>query len=240
MHKEVAVSDFYSSIAEHYDYIFPLSDVTLQMLVEVADVPSKRILDVACGSGSYAHALQSLGHEVVAIDNDERMLELAEAKDDTLDLRHMEMKDIRRLEGGFDLIYCIGNSLVHLDSLEAIDRFIQHSYDLLHTDGSLLVQIINYDRILDSEIDHLPTITNDRLSFERHYHRTEEGIDFHTLLHVDDEQFENHVTLYPVLFDDLIDSFDRAGFIGIQVFENFQGDSFDPKTSYMLILLATK
>lgn len=234
------MSDFYTSIAAHYDYIFPLSDVTLQMLVEVADVPSKRILDVACGSGSYAHALQALGHEVVAVDNDARMLELAKAKDETLDLRLLEMTDIDHLEGGFDLIFCIGNSLVHLENLEAIERFIEDCYDLLHTDGSLLVQIINYDRILDSEIDHLPTITNEHLCFERFYHRTHQGIDFHTVLHVDAERFENHVTLYPVLYDDLIDRFDQAGFIGIQVFENFQGDSFDPKTSYSLIILATK
>lgn len=234
------MSTFYKSIARYYDRIFPVGQPQLELILDLAGQASSRVLDVACGTGSYSRELFLRGHEVVAIDNDPAMLELARDKTPGLDVRRVPMESIDCIEGGFDLIFCIGNSLVHLEDQTEIEGFIKDAYDLLHTDGSLLVQIVNYDRILSQKIGGLPTIDHNDLTFERHYHIEEDSIDFHTYLETEDGKVENHQPLYPILSEDLLDAFEKAGFIGIQMFENFYGDSFDINTSMFLIVLATK
>lgn len=234
------MSSFYQSIGRYYDRIFPVGQAQLDLLNELSDSGNCRILDVACGTGSYSRELFLQGHEVIAIDNDDTMIEIARQKTPGLDVRLMGMEDIHQLEGGFDVIFCIGNSLVHLDSLEKIERFVYDAYQLLHTDGSLLIQIVNFERILSQDIPGLPSIDYDELSFERFYHSDGEFLDFHTKLEVSDGSFENHQRLFPIQTEQLIEAFEKAGFIGIQVFENFYGDSYDVNTSMFLITLATK
>lgn len=234
------MSSFYESIGRYYDRIFPAGQAQLDLLTELTEADNCRVLDVACGTGSYSRELFLHGHEVVAIDNDPTMVRLAREKTPGLDVWLMGMEEISNLAGGFDLIFCIGNSLVHLDSLEKIEQFVKEAYQLLHTDGTLLIQIVNFDRILSQEIPGLPTIDGDEVSFERYYHRDGEYLDFHTLLDSADGQFENHQRLYPIQTEALVEAFEKAGFIGIQVFENFYGDSFDINTSMFLITLATK
>lgn len=234
------MSSFYHSIAQYYDQIFPLARPQLDLLLELSAADNCRVLDVACGTGSYARELFLRGHEVVAIDNHPRMVELAREKTPGLDVRRMDMQDIKHLSGGFDLIFCIGNSLVHLESIEQIEQFIQDAYHLLHTDGTLLIQIVNFDRILSQQIPGLPTIDNEDVTFERYYHLDGGHLDFHTFLDSPNGRDENHQRLYPIRTEQLIEAFEKAGFIGIQVFENFYGDSYDVNTSMFLITLATK
>lgn len=231
---------FYQSIARYYDRIFPVGPAQCELLLDLAGPGSSRVLDIACGTGGYSRELFLSGHEVVAIDNDPAMVQLARDKTPGLDVRLMPMEALDCIEGGFDVIFCIGNSIVHLEDQAAIDHFVKDAYDLLHTDGTLLIQLVNYDRILSQNIAGLPTIDHNDLVFERHYHIHHGKIDFHTYLHTEDGRLENHQPLYPVKTEDLIESFEKAGFIGIQIFENFYGDSFDINTSMFLIILATK
>lgn len=234
------MSRFYESIARYYDRIFPVGRAQLNLLLELTGPESNRVLDVACGTGSYSRELLLQGHEVVAIDNDPIMVQLAREKTPGLDVRLVPMEALDSIEGGFDVIFCIGNSLAHLEGQAAVETFIQDAYHLLHTDGSLLIQIVNYDRILNHDITGLPTIDHNDIVFERHYHIGDDLIDFHSYLETEEGKYENHQTLYPVLTEDLLDAFEKAGFIGIQMFENFYGDSFDINTSMFLIILATK
>lgn len=234
------MSTFYESIARYYDRIFPVTQAQLDLLFDLASPESSRILDAACATGGYARELFLQGHEVVAIDQSPSMVQIARENTPGLDARVIPMEALDCIEGGFDVIYCIGNALADLEDAEAIEKFIHDAYDLLHTDGTLLVHVVNYDRILSQEVQVLPKIEEDGLVFERYYHLGEKGLDYRTILTTEDGRLENHHPLYPVLTEELIEAFEKAGFIGIQIFENFYGDSFDYNTSMFLIVLATK
>ena len=62
------------------------------------------------------------------------------------------MLDIDKLNKKFDLIFCIGNSMVHLNDNEEILRFLRNCKKSLKVGGYLLLQIVNYDRILVKNI----------------------------------------------------------------------------------------
>src|SRR5690554_5475356 len=165
------MTKFYSEIAKYYDDIFPIGNNQIQLISKSAGLPPKDILDVACGSGGYSIRLSDMGYTVSAIDLDENMIRNLNNKDKNINAQVLNMLNIHELSGDFDLIFCIGNSLVHLEQLQEIGQFLTSCKKKLRKGGKLILQLINFERILEKEIKSLPTITNDEkhLRFERSY-----------------------------------------------------------------------
>lgn len=118
------MTKFYTRIADYYDNIFPTGEAQLQLISKTAGQPPKDILDVACGSGGYSNGLSDMGYRITAIDLDEKMVESLKEKDDNIDARVLNMLHIEQLPGKYDLIFCIGNSLVHLNDPGEIGAFL--------------------------------------------------------------------------------------------------------------------
>ncbi|OPX44373.1 glycine/sarcosine N-methyltransferase [Ruminiclostridium hungatei] len=239
--------EFYQQISKYYDLIFPAGEEQVRFLREVAGNPPKAILDVACGTGEYAVELAGLGYKVTAVDRDAQMLaglgEKARAKGCTLDYLEADMSDLdKKLSEKFNMVFCIGNSLVHLENMQQIKEFLKNARNMLENDSSLVLQIINFDRIILREIKSLPTIENKSvgLSFERiyDYHKQDNTILFNTKLNVEGKSLENQVSLYPLRQDELTEALYEAGFKKLKLFGDFNGNEFDKYNSFMLVLWA--
>jgi len=239
--------EFYQQISKYYDLIFPAGEEQVKFLREVAGNPPKAILDVACGTGEYSVELAGLGYKVTAVDRDAQMLaglgEKARAKGCTLDYMEADMSDLdKKLPEKFNMVFCIGNSLVHLENIQEIKEFLKKARNILENDGSLVLQIINFDRIILREIKSLPTIENKAagLSFERiyDYRKQDNTILFNTKLNVEGKSLENQVRLYPLRQDELTEALYEAGFKKLKLFGDFNGNEFDKYNSFMLVLWA--
>ncbi len=238
---------FYEEISQYYDYIFPTGDEQVSFIKEVAGNPPKTVLDIACGTGGYSLELAKQGYLVTAADLDAEMvrqLEIkAEAAGKPIKSIEANMLDLEsKISDKFDLVFCIGNSIVHLQNLEQIKSFICNTRNLLNNGGSLILQIINFDRVLLKDIKSLPTIIDESigLNFERNYSYTkqENKIYFKTKLTVNRKSYENEIPLYPLLEDELLQAVTDAGFKKVKLFGDFAGNSFDKYNSYMLVLWA--
>ena len=240
---------FYEQISKYYDYIFPTGEQQLKFIAQAAGMPPKKVLDIACGSGGYSVALAKAGYSVTAIDLDEKMIEMTLAKKhkEGLDIDAMvcNMLDISKRFGGnaFDLVFCIGNSIVHLRSKEDILDALKQMQACVKPGGTLVIQIINFDRVFKHRISSLPTIVNDDigLKFVRNYDYDEKKgfIKFNTLLTVNEanggEEYENTVELLPLMSSDLKELMKKAGFRDISFYGDFVFSKYD-EDSYMLVV----
>lgn len=227
---------FYKELSKVYDIVFPKDEDTMSFLCDGLKVNSK-ILDLACGTGTYSIALAQKGHRVEGIDLGKEMIEIAKSKGG-LFANFMEgdmtkFKDISS-HGNYDFIFCIGNSIVHLQNKDKIQRFINDIYSMLSSGASAVIQIINYDRIIKDNVDSLPTI--DRSSkgviFIRKYiHKESDSkIEFNTELIInhngEEKRLENSVDLIALQSQELRDMLTNAGFNKIEFFGDFNKEDF--------------
>lgn len=223
--------DFYTSISDYYDRIFPVDPQALSFLGSGLRSGS-RVLDIACGTGGYCIGLAERGYRVTGIDLDRAMIRRAREKardlDGPPDFRVMDMLSMTRdLEPGFDRIFCIGNSLVHLQWDEQIAKLLADCFYLLRPQGELIVQIINYDRILSQGLTTLPTLRDEAaaLEFRRSYDLDRAGgmVIFRTELWIDEGRrvIRNNIPLRIVTEEQLRALVRTAGFQSLESFGGF-------------------
>jgi 2-polyprenyl-3-methyl-5-hydroxy-6-metoxy-1,4-benzoquinol methylase len=165
---------FYASIAKYYDQIFPLNEKQVDFVnANIESLADKQILDVGCSTGQLAKRLAGLGSQVTGIDLSGEMIKLAQKKNQgagvTFKVGNMLELDAHFTESSLDAVLCFGNTLVHLGSLDELASFFELVSKILKPRGKLLLQILNYDYILDNQIEELPLIDGPKLSFIRKY-----------------------------------------------------------------------
>ena len=237
---------FYTSISEHYREIFPLNPAQPKFVIDhIPNASNLSLLDIGCGTGDLCLALSNSFRVVTGIDLDEEMLEIAQSakgKAENVDFHHLNMVEIGSFFAPktYDAILCFGNTLVHLANLEEITRFLGLAKSLLRPGGKLLMQIINYDRILNLNIKSLPTLDADDIRFVRNYHYRNENqqddrdsvdphqIEFETILTVKStgQVIRNQIPLFPIRKIALENRLLQAGFTNLHFFGNFKGDPF--------------
>ena len=165
---------FYSSIAKYYNQIFPLNENQVDFVKSyIQPLADKNILDVGCSTGQLAQKLASFGSQVIGIDLNADMIEIANKENQEASVKFM-LGNMLDLDSHFDkssldAVLCFGNTLVHLDSIDEAARFFESASRILKPGGKLLLQILNYDYILDDHVEELPLIDGPKLSFIRKY-----------------------------------------------------------------------
>ncbi len=229
---------FYTSIAPWYDTIFPLRPAQLRFLRERIR-PGDRLLDIGCATGELACALASEGHEILGVEPDEAMLRLAQVRaPEGVRFIAGDMRNLNELltPACFDVVLCLGNTLVHLDGPASIALALKSMARALSPKGALILQIINYDRILTQRLDGLPTIKRGGLRFERRYHPAVESphLNFETRLITGAEIIENSIPLYPLRRAELDHALRTAGLRRLTWLGGFDGSAARPEAQPLI------
>ena len=119
------------------------------------EVGARRVIDLGCGTGHHAAHFARLGLAVVGADPSADMLRVARATfPDVASLRFVQagLGGLRAALpdelGAFDAIVCLGNTLPHAADRAHLDAALADARALLRPGGALIIQILNYDRIL--------------------------------------------------------------------------------------------
>ncbi len=116
----------------------------------LAGAPSLRVLDLGCGSGEHTRFLTALGFEVTGVDASASQLSAALEVDPQGRYVRAELTALtERLEAGQGAAICVGNTLPHLCEAAEVRAFFSGLARCLAPGAPFLLQLLNYDRILD-------------------------------------------------------------------------------------------
>ncbi len=219
-----------------------------ERLFEVHGVRS--VLDAACGTGHHAIALARRGYQVVGTDLSSEMVGRARenAASAGVDARFevAGFGDAAALGAKFDAAICLGNSLPHLLTDEAVSAALADFATVLRLGGLLVVQSRNFDRVwAERERFMGPQSYQDGSGewlFVRFYDFHEETITFNMVrLRQDGTGWVQDVEsteLRPIFRDGLAAALAGAGFGKVAYYGGIDGTGFDPAQSGDLVAVA--
>ena len=237
---------FYESIAKVYDYIFPKNRKQLEFVESIKKISNEeKILDIGCATGNLTELLGEKTRNIVGIDLDKELLKEAKEKHPNLNFENMNMLKINEKfeENSFDRVVSFGNTLVHLDSREEVEEFFQKVYKTLKFNGFFIVQIINYNRVIEKNIKNLPTINNEKVKFVRDYEYDKSigKVNFITELTIKEANLniKNNIKLLALTKIEIQKFLGEIGFRNIEFYGDFEGRELSDN-SEALIFVAQK
>jgi len=199
---------FYDNLAPQYDKLFSDWRCAAQEQAGILDRTFKdrgfdrsaKILDCACGIGTQAIGLASLGYSVTASDISSGALAEAEARAEKENVKiRFEHADFCALEKTFsecfDIVICMDNALPHMLSQSALEKAIGSIAERIAAGGIFVASIRDYDVLLSEKPPYSPpyiykTEKGQRVAFQtwvwagEHYKLTQYIIDDEETLQV--------------------------------------------------------
>jgi SAM-dependent methyltransferase len=124
----------------------------------LAEAPSPQLLDLGSGSGEHTRFLKSLGFDVTGVDASPSQLADARAADPDGHYLQAELTDLSPVGAARGGAICVGNTLPHLCEEAEVRAFFSSLADVLLPGAPFLLQLLNYDRILDRAERTFPVI----------------------------------------------------------------------------------
>jgi len=110
-----------------------------QCLTKYAAGPGKRVLEIACGTGTHAFHLEKSGRDLVATDYSEGMLQRARQKAAESSSRvEFQLQDMTQLDvsgAPFDAVICLFDAIGYVQTNEALAKVFQGVHKHLRPDG---------------------------------------------------------------------------------------------------------
>ncbi len=243
--------DFYEELSATYDRMTRFESrlekemAILRLWVDRYSI--KSVLDVACGTGLHVIALRKLGVDATGVDLSDSMIQKARANSraNSVEARFItsSMTNLRdTIRNEFDAVLCLGNSIPHLlnkrDLIGALGSFAS----VLKPDGLLLLQLLNYKRILASGNRIVGIHSDGDLEFVRFYDFLDTFVRFN-ILEIDHSgesiSHRLHSTkLYPYSSDELIEALSETTFRDVELFGSMNRNVFDSSDSTDLVISA--
>ena len=185
-----------------------------RVAVEMAE---GRVLDVGCGAGRHALALQDRGHDVTAIDVSAAAVEVARDRG-VEDARVVDVADVAdELDPTYDTVCMLGNNFGLVGTAERAPSVLDALADVTAHDGQLLAESMD------------PTATDERVHLDYHESNRERGrlpgavrqrirfedlaTPWHDYLHAAPETMRDLVAETHWTLTDVIEG-ERSGYVG--------------------------
>lgn len=215
-----------------------------------------RVLDLACGSGRHSISLASQGADVIGIDASKNMIRAAETNAKMRGVAPnfiiAEMESVEAtIDGPFDLIICLGNSLALVNDIETLKKVVNQLFHLLGSGGSFVAQVLNFEEIHWTGFRTFPSKTGklsngEEITFSRLFEHTDYPYSSTLVMSAfrkDGESWVSEVSTQKVLnlkHDQMMRILEETGFSSVEIFSNYERKSLDKKYDRSMVILAVK
>lgn len=227
------------SVKEHYDshlgnfYSWMTGDFAHHQQEQQAILKQFKIkplknniaVDLGCGHGIHAISLANMGFSVVAIDFNKQLLQELKERKGTLDIDVIE-NDFTKFKTHIltaGLAICMGDTIAHLPSVEALKQLFCNVYERLEKRGRLVISYRDYGIALTDEQRFIPVKSDDTRIHTCFLEYFADKVRVTDILHQKEEQgWKQSVSSYyklrinRALVDELLE---KAGF-SIEITEN--------------------
>ncbi|MDL2292598.1 class I SAM-dependent methyltransferase [Acholeplasma sp. OttesenSCG-928-E16] len=184
---------FYDEFSKYYNDIFPLDKNLADSLVMGQKI--KNILDIGCATGEYAKYFSRQGYIVDAFDLSKQMIDIS-VQDNPHNVNFFVSNMITyKRKKSYDLIYCIGSTIAHINTKENLKKFIKNSYDNLREKGVIKIKSLDYMFLFNNGINRLEDLVsaNQEVILKRNFEFSNTDVLFKTTL-VTKEKTYNSIT----------------------------------------------
>ena len=241
----------YRDLAAHYSLLFPLNDRQRGFFEHLLGAgPVESVLDVGCGTGEHLAWFSARGLRAYGLEPDETMFRELQRRRWPGSVPTLAQAGVEALPGllgaRVDLVLCLGNTLAHLQEREDAQLAVRRMADALSPRGRLVIQTVNFDRVLEEGSASFPVIERalpdgGRVAFFREYDlgALPAHILFRTRLVTPAGERRAAWPLVPLRRDQLLRYFEEAGLGEIRDFGDYDRLPF-ARNSPALILLAQR
>ena len=242
--------EFYNQLAFDYDRMISfgkLVESRKKSLKNFVRPKMKSAIDLGCGSGVDSIALTSLGLKVTAFDPSRNMIKAAKENARKYGLKiNFYNKSVDLIPVSFnqqhDLVISLGNTFANIEKKNFLFS-LKKCFDLLKPEGVVLIQVLNYRKVLREKQRVVNINSSENNYFIRFYDFIRYGLIFNILFfnkeNPSDFKFIS-TKLFPYTEDDFISGLKKAGFRKIVFFSDFNLSDYDKFNSKDLIIRAIK
>lgn len=243
-------NEFFNLIASDYDEM-----VSFAQSVEKKKEAFKAIIkpwmqtaaDLGCGTGADSIALASLDLKVTGFDPSSEMIRVANenAKKEKLDIT-FHASSIHSIPESFtkkfDMVVSLGNTFANVER-KFFSSSLKKCSELLKPNGVLVIQVLNYEKIL-SQKKRIVNIREGKESyFIRFYDFNNDEIIFNILVFNKANPKQNKLystNVYPYKIEDFIKQLNKADFNKTEFYADLNFTKFDKLHSLDLIIISEK
>jgi ubiquinone/menaquinone biosynthesis C-methylase UbiE len=242
--------DFFNQLAPEYDQMISFEksiENKKKILAKFINPEMKIAADLGCGTGVDSIALSSLGLKIDAFDPSSEMIKLAKEnavrEGFKVDYNNYPIDSIpEKFKDKFHFTISLGNTFANIEK-KKFSISIEKCFNILKKGGTLLMQILNYEKVLLDK-QRIVNITEwHRKYFIRFYDFINDEIIFNILTFGKEKPFEHKIIstkLFPYNQNDFKNELENSGFTSIEFFSDFNLSTFNTKQSKDLIIKAVK
>jgi len=236
-HYDQQLADVYSWMAGGFETVTERNRVFLRQL-EIDKPAHGAAIDLGAGSGFQSVPLAEFGFSVTAVDFSPALLAELRQRAGNLQIRTVQddiLNFSKHVDERAQIIVCMGDTLTHLESLDAVKTLLRDAAHHLLKDGKLVLTFRDYVSVeLRNEQRFIPVQSDDSKIFTCFLEYHEDFVEVFDLLYrKENEQWTLNVSSYPKL------RLDRR-WVGNQLLENGLSVVHNELANGMIKIVANK
>ena len=250
MDKIISNKEFYNKLAPDYDEVISFDKAVEKkqnILKNFIEKETKYVADIGCGTGVDSIVFSKLKMNVDAFDPSIEMLNVAKANSKKMNSNivihnYQADKIPDEFNNKFDLVVSLGNTYSNIPENTFLDS-LKKCYEILKTGGRLLLQVLNYKKIIENNERIINVNESDDKIFIRFYDFYNEQIVFNILTLNKKDLAERKLIstkIYPYFVDNFESGLTNTGFSQIRFYGDLNLSEYLESQSSNLVILAKK